>query len=1066
MRKQAIRFTLMLAVLVSIITIGGRSINAAAVTVPVSGVTAAYDLADGNVHIIGDGTYVINQSNPGQATGNVITISSNATVYLNGVNILVPVPSGDTDHSKSSPIKIDGQYQVDLYIVDSTENILNSAAGKAITDEENNQVDTGSGRAGIRVPWGATLNIYGSSGSLTARGATGNNYAYGAAHGGGGAGIGGSGGYKTKENYQYEPEAAGFVNIYGGRINAIGGDAGGYWGGGGNGIGGGGASYYYVALGSSSKASLFGGTVTATGGSKGVENRPSGYGIGGAVDLMGGTLIAKSAAVYNRPPLSASPALSGEITTYAWRTSASAGYTLYPETAYTYSGTETYVEFITPDSGIPVLTAGAVSRTGDTQGTVKFTSSKPGTYYYEVVADGASAPAISTSGAGTSCTTAETMISDPAGLTAGAKDIYIKVKDLWGNVSETLKLDIPAYVKQVSSWAELKTAVQNAPTGEAETIIEITQSFSTDWIYGTIYDWSSGGVGKNITIQSAAGGPYTITRGANHLTSFFANDYDLGTLTLKNIILDGNGSNITASKAMLYKAGGTWILESGAKLQNIKANVGGGYAAGVQNQGGTFIMKEGSSIVNAVNTADFGTGGVRNLGTFIMEGGSITGCAGHGYGGVYSTGPLTISGKITITGNETNSGSDSDLTLYTASGIVNIAAAGLHADARIGIANLSVPYTITGSSSQDYSGNFFSNWPLVYTIVNTGTGDAQVVKLVSKTASYEVERYLENLAGDGYTLMEEETEYKSGTLGSSVTASDLTFTGFSENTSHEGRVASGTLTYGVSTVLKLYYTRNTYTVTFKDHDGTILKEQSVKYEGAGTAPAEPVRKDYVFDSWDAAYTAITGNLTVNALYTKLKDPLLEVVGSDKKMGVEADGLEGAVGFSDEERLNEDISIRLEVNLLDEETVPKGDKDLLDAYSAENLKLNAGKMLLLNISLFKVVGETETEVTNADQEITIRFILPEEYRNQDFRIARVHDGKVEILEHTYDKDTFEVTFRTDKFSTYGLVFQPAATVTVLPKTGSFPAAAGITLVAGLVLVSLGNGVIKKQSEKQD
>ena len=88
--------------------------------------------------------------------------------------------------------------------------------------------------------------------------------------------------------------------------------------------------------------------------------------------------------------------------------------------------------------------------------------------------------------------------------------------------------------------------------------------------------------------------------------------------------------------------------------------------------------------------------------------------------------------------------------------------------------------------------------------MNTGTVDAQVVKLVSKTASYEVEHYLENLAGDGYTLMEEETEYKSGTLGSSVIASDLTFTGFSENTSHEGRVASGTLTYGVSTVLKLY----------------------------------------------------------------------------------------------------------------------------------------------------------------------------------------------------------------------------------------------------------------------
>jgi len=97
------------------------------------------------------------------------------------------------------------------------------------------------------------------------------------------------------------------------------------------------------------------------------------------------------------------------------------------------------------DNIAPVLTSGAVTRTSHTEGTVKFTSDEAGTYYYEVVADGATVPTINTTGAGIVCTTAETTITNPTGLTAGAKDIYIVVKDGAGNVSDILKIDIPNY---------------------------------------------------------------------------------------------------------------------------------------------------------------------------------------------------------------------------------------------------------------------------------------------------------------------------------------------------------------------------------------------------------------------------------------------------------------------------------------------------------------------------------------------------------------------------------------------------------------------------------------------
>ncbi len=99
---------------------------------------------------------------------------------------------------------------------------------------------------------------------------------------------------------------------------------------------------------------------------------------------------------------------------------------------------------VSSDTTAPALTAGAVSRVSDRAATVTFTSDEAGSYYYEVVDSGAAAPAIDTTVAGVSCAAGEQTIS-LTNLTAGAKDIYIAVKDAAGNVSQTLKMEIPGY---------------------------------------------------------------------------------------------------------------------------------------------------------------------------------------------------------------------------------------------------------------------------------------------------------------------------------------------------------------------------------------------------------------------------------------------------------------------------------------------------------------------------------------------------------------------------------------------------------------------------------------------
>ena len=72
-------------------------------------------------------------------------------------------------------------------------------------------------------------------------------------------------------------------------------------------------------------------------------------------------------------------------------------------------------------------------------------------------------------------------------------------------------------------------------------------------------------------------------------------------------------------------------------------------------------------------------------------------------------------------------------------------------------------------------------------------------------------------------------------------------------------------------VVTAQYSINTYTVTFKDWNGTVLKTQEVQYGGDAEAPADPTRVGYTFTGWDKAFTNITADLVVTAQYEMLGD---------------------------------------------------------------------------------------------------------------------------------------------------------------------------------------------------
>ena len=133
--------------------------------------------------------------------------------------------------------------------------------------------------------------------------------------------------------------------------------------------------------------------------------------------------------------------------------------------------------------------------------------------------------------------------------------------------------------------------------------------------------------------------------------------------------------------------------------------------------------------------------------------------------------------------------------------------------------------------------------------------DQKVVKLYAKYAvNYKVEHYTENLDGS-FSLAEDET-VKDVLAGSKVSAEAKSFEGFTFNKDIAGTLTEAKADTGL--VLKLYYSRNSYNVSY-EYEGDIVPEEaagqlpkaeSYKY-GQDVPQAEaPKAAGYVFSGWN------------------------------------------------------------------------------------------------------------------------------------------------------------------------------------------------------------------------
>lgn len=142
----------------------------------------------------------------------------------------------------------------------------------------------------------------------------------------------------------------------------------------------------------------------------------------------------------------------------------------------------------------------------------------------------------------------------------------------------------------------------------------------------------------------------------------------------------------------------------------------------------------------------------------------------------------------------------------------------------------------------------------LYAIWEKGTG-----------TPYEVHHYLERLEG-AYLAVPDEKDNLRGETGAWTAAAAKSYDGFKPSEFAQEKIkADG------STVVKIFYTRNSYLLTYKDSlSAGVYASQTYKYGAAVTAIAAPTKTGYTFTGWSPTVPATMppGALTVYAQWRK------------------------------------------------------------------------------------------------------------------------------------------------------------------------------------------------------
>lgn len=190
-------------------------------------------------------------------------------------------------------------------------------------------------------------------------------------------------------------------------------------------------------------------------------------------------------------------------------------------------------------------------------------------------------------------------------------------------------------------------------------------------------------------------------------------------------------------------------------------------------------------------------------------------------------------------------------------------------------ANLPTPswpgYTFEGWQKED--GSFYQDDDNIETLGEAVTAQWSA----GATTLYTVRYYKQDIQGENMEIVSLEDLY--GAAGSTVKAAIRKYPGFTY--APELSNVTGTVDAEEPLILNVYYTRNTYKVSFVSNGGTAVDAQTgIYYTALATAPEDPTKIGYDFEGWYTDKTLgdkhnfgvpVTHDLTLYAKWTPRDD---------------------------------------------------------------------------------------------------------------------------------------------------------------------------------------------------
>lgn len=137
--------------------------------------------------------------------------------------------------------------------------------------------------------------------------------------------------------------------------------------------------------------------------------------------------------------------------------------------------------------------------------------------------------------------------------------------------------------------------------------------------------------------------------------------------------------------------------------------------------------------------------------------------------------------------------------------------------------------------------------------------------------NYTVKHWQQNIENDNYTEVTADQETKKGTTATLTAATAKTYTGFTALP-----ITQETIAGNGSTIVNIYYNRNTFTITWLDGNGTTIEtDEHVKYGATpsygGETPTKTATAQYTYafnNTWSPAITTVSAAATYTAQFNE------------------------------------------------------------------------------------------------------------------------------------------------------------------------------------------------------